>query len=107
MSRSPAASATTDPFEEVPGQCRRRPEQTPGLDGTVQERSSLGQLATHVPNPGQDRVEAVQWIPLPARAGEPEGATRVRVGLGVEVQIDLGDGEPARSVRTERELVVR
>jgi hypothetical protein len=48
----------------------------------------------------------VQGISLPAQASEPEGTTRVRVGLGVEVQIDLGDSEPARRVGTERELVV-
>jgi hypothetical protein len=95
------------PVEEVPSKRRRRPKQTPGLDDTVQELGSLGQLAAHVPDPGQDRVEAVQGIPLPARASETESATRVRVGFGVKVQIDLGDSEPARRVGTERELLVR
>jgi hypothetical protein len=69
MSRSPAASATTDRLNRFPGKRRRRPEQTPGLDGTVQELGSLGQLAAHVPNPGQDRIEAVQGI-SPARSRE-------------------------------------
>src|SRR5262249_44521711 len=36
------------PVEEVPSKRRRRPEQTRGLDGTVQELASLGQLAAHV-----------------------------------------------------------
>ena len=80
--------------EEVPGESRRGTEQTLSLDGAVQELGGLGQLAAHVPDPRQDRVQAEQGIPSPARASEPEGTTRVRVGFGVEVEVDLGRSEP-------------
>ncbi len=92
--------------EEVPGESRRGPEQAPTLDGAVQELGGLGQLAAHVPDPGQDRVEAEQGIPSPSRASEHQGTTRVRVGLGVEVEVELSRSEPGRRVGAERELVV-
>ena len=92
--------------EEVPGKGRRRPEQPRRLDGTVQKLCGLGQLAAHVPDPGQDRVQAVQGVPPHVRASEPEGTTRVEVGLGVQVEVDLGDSEPPRHVGADRELVV-
>ncbi len=92
--------------EEVPGESRRGPEQAPGLDGAVQEFGGLGQLAAHVPDPGQDQVQAEEGIPSPRRASEPEGTARVRVGLGVEVEVELSRSEPGRRVGAERELVV-
>ena len=92
--------------EEVPGESRRRPEQAARLDCAVQEFGGRGQLAVHVPDPGQDRVQAEQGIASPCRTSQPEGTTRVRVGLGVAVEVELSGSEPGRRVGSARELVV-
>ncbi len=93
--------------EEVPRESRGCPEQVSSLDGAVQEFGGLGQPGAHVPDPGQDLVQAEEGISSPRRAREPEGATRVRVGLGVEVEVELSRGEPGRRLGAGRELVVR